>query len=379
MQVLAKRALYKALSSPFPHPQQIIISPSKCLQQQCSAGLYGGQYFLGSGMHQFLCTEVEKPQDSPTEAVKELYQKIVKSLESKTFPPNTWRDALLGKCKNAEDVKLAFEILEKLRIFKMACLWQPGNWPQQITSAVASASVRGNAPDIGLRTLWRHNYYGLTPSIAAAHSLLLYAKEKKNITLMRKILQTMEKNLLKPQPKTADIVLSICYDNQQWKLISIYAKQFLKDGLKLHRDAYDIWISTAAKLGNTLEVWKIQELRSLSGYKHTIPSAFSCAKAHLLKWQPKEAAEVIFQLSQDNQSELKKKDVSKELDLLVDKWPATVIFLRRRDRRKAISTELKQCISLMFNCLSNMGFNVPFNAEERYCSKSKKAIATLQS
>lgn len=327
----------------------------------------------------YLSTEAEilkegPIKEEPTEAVQELYLKIIDSVKAGAMPPKTWRDSLLKNCKNKEDLELAFEVLEKLRKFKTSKLWQSSNWSQQITLAVVSACIRANSPHLGLRTLQRHNVYGLTPCLGAAHSLLLYTKEQKNVSFVKEVLETMEKNFIKPEPTTADIIVSICNDTEHWSLMSNIAKKFIKNGVKLHPRAYDIWISSEANLGNTLKVWKIQELRLLFGLPHTIPSAFSCAKAYLLKCQPQEAAELILELNQEDLSDSKKKWVYEELQYLVDEWPAEVISRRDKSRRKALATELKDCISMMFNYLLTKGINLSLDVEERYCSKSTRSM-----
>lgn len=51
------------------------------------------------------------------ELVVELYQKMLKSLEARTMPPNAWLWSLIASCSNREDIKLLFEMLQKLRIF----------------------------------------------------------------------------------------------------------------------------------------------------------------------------------------------------------------------------------------------------------------------
>ncbi|KAH9328828.1 hypothetical protein KI387_000936, partial [Taxus chinensis] len=66
----------------------------------------------------------------------------------------------------------------------------------------------------------------------------------------------------------------------------------------------------------------------------------------------------------ENLSESKKTLVYEELELLVYKWPEMAISRRDKGRRKVLFTELKDCISMMFNCLSNTGFEVSLNVDE---------------
>lgn len=52
------------------------------------------------------------------EGVKELYDKIIESVVVKrTMAPNAWLWSLLENSKNREDIKLLFDVLEKLRRF----------------------------------------------------------------------------------------------------------------------------------------------------------------------------------------------------------------------------------------------------------------------
>ena len=51
------------------------------------------------------------------EAVVELYQKMLKSVEAETMPPNAWLWSMISSCSNKEDIKLLIQILQKLRVF----------------------------------------------------------------------------------------------------------------------------------------------------------------------------------------------------------------------------------------------------------------------
>lgn len=52
------------------------------------------------------------------EAVKELYDKMLKSVvDQRTAPPNAWLWSLIEKCANREDISLLFDILQNLRRF----------------------------------------------------------------------------------------------------------------------------------------------------------------------------------------------------------------------------------------------------------------------
>lgn len=41
----------------------------------------------------------------------------------------------------------------------------------------------------------------------------------------------------------------ICYDTNEWELISKYSKRFVRAGVKLRKTTFDIWMEFAAKRG----------------------------------------------------------------------------------------------------------------------------------
>lgn len=52
------------------------------------------------------------------EAVKELYDQMLQSaVVKRTMPPNAWLWSLIENCKNHDDIKLLFDILQNLRRF----------------------------------------------------------------------------------------------------------------------------------------------------------------------------------------------------------------------------------------------------------------------
>ncbi|KAF3773553.1 hypothetical protein EJ110_NYTH55088 [Nymphaea thermarum] len=263
------------------------------------------QAFCSTSVKASFSTEAKTDTATPSEAAQELYNKMLKSVEARTMPPNACLRAMFASCVNREDVKLLFGILQKLRIFRLSNLRIHDNFNSQYCMQIAEACARAGAVDLGLKVLWKHNVYGITPTIGSAHYLLLHAKEHNDAKAMVKILQVMKRNSLQFQPTTADIVFSICYNVGDWDLICKFAKKFIKSGIKLHRTAYDIWMEFAAKMGKMELIWEIEELRSKSGKQHTVPTAFACVKGYLLQHQPENAAATIHLLSQEFSARLK--------------------------------------------------------------------------
>ncbi|XP_031486646.1 uncharacterized protein LOC116255053 [Nymphaea colorata] len=322
------------------------------------------QAFCSTSVKASFSTEAKTVTATPSEAAQELYNKMLKSVEAGTMPPNAWLRAMFASCVNREDVKLLFGILQKLRIFRLSHLRIHDNFNSQYCMQIAEACARAGAVDLGLKVLWKHNVYGITPTIGSAHYLLLHAKEHNDAKAMVKILQVMKRNSLQFQPTTADIVFSICYNVGDWDLICKFAKKFIKSGIKLHRTAYDIWMDFAAKMGKMELIWEIEELRSKSGKKHTVPTAFACVKGYLLQHQPENAAVTIHLLSQ-NLPDAKKPLIQIELQKLVTEWISAVKEQQNKEERKEFSARLKSDITSMMEHLLSMGLELELNMEDK--------------
>ncbi|XP_030463159.1 uncharacterized protein LOC115682931 [Syzygium oleosum] len=304
-------------------------------------------------------------EEPPTETVKEMYDKIIESVNTKrTMAPNAWTWSMIENCKNGEDIKLLFGVLQNLRRFRLSNLRIHENFNCNLCREVTKACVRVRALDFGKKALWKHNVYGLTPTIGSANHVLQYAKEHKDATLMQEVMKLLKTNNLPLQPSTADIVFSICYNTDNWGLLTKYSKRFVKDGVKLHRAAFDIWMEFAAKVGDVESLWKIEKLRSESMKQHTVGSGFSCAKGFLLEGKPEEAATVIHVLNQ-SLPDAKRSSIKVELQKLVSEWPFEVIKRKKsEDDRKALAAVLKSGIPAMVSSLLNTGLEVKVNMEE---------------
>ncbi|KMS96144.1 hypothetical protein BVRB_001800 isoform A [Beta vulgaris subsp. vulgaris] len=296
--------------------------------------------------------------------VKEVYDRIVESIKVKrSAPPNAWLWSLTEKCKSRDDIKLLFDILQQLRVFRLSNLRIHDNFNCNLCQEVTKACVRAGSVDYGKKALWKHNVYGLTPTIGSANQLLSYAKAEKDVKLMVDIMCHLKKNNLLLQPATADIVFSICYDADNWELISKYSRRFVKAGVKLRKTTFDIWMEFASKRGDLESLWKIEKSRSDMYKQHTIKAGFSCAKGFLLEQKPDDAASVI-QIVNQNFCESKRQDIFDELQKLVSEWPAEVMRHQKQEDRKALIASLKADIPLMLNSLTNMGVKSSVNLED---------------
>ncbi|XP_066395462.1 uncharacterized protein [Miscanthus floridulus] len=297
-------------------------------------------------------------KDHPTEAVEEMYQKMLKSVEAKTMPPNAWLWSMIDSCSIEEDIKLLFQILQKLRVFRLSNLRISANFNENLCRKVTEACARVGAIDYGLKALWKHNVYGITPTIGSAHYLLQHAKEQNDTKLMENVIHVLLRNFLLLQPGTADIVFSICYNADRWDLLSKYAERFVKAGVKLHRAAFDIWMDFAAKVGDSQSIWNINSLRGRSVKHYTLASGFACAKGSLLDRKSENAAAMIILLYK-HLPDQKKPFVKDELEKLIAEWPTEVVKRQKKDNRKALEEALIKDIPTMVDCLTKSGLDIP--------------------
>ncbi|KAL3727495.1 hypothetical protein ACJRO7_032257 [Eucalyptus globulus] len=307
-------------------------------------------------------SEASAEMEEPT-TVKEMYDKILESVNTKrTIAPNAWTWSMIENCKNREDIRR----LSNLRIHDC-------NLCQEVTKA----SVRAMALHFGelylhklcakfknFKALWEHNVYGFNPTIGSANHLLQYAKEHKDATFMQEVMKLLKKNNLPLQPTTAHIVFSICDDADNWVLLTKYSKRFVKNGVNLHKAAFDIWMEFAAKVGDIESLWKTEKLRCESMKQHTVGSGFSCAKlGYLLEGKPEEAAAVIHVLNQ-SLPDAKRSSIRVELQKLVSEWLFEVIKRKKEDDCMALATSLKSNIPATVSSLLNTDLEVKLNMEQ---------------
>ncbi|KAK0607524.1 hypothetical protein LWI29_016205 [Acer saccharum] len=321
-------------------------------------------YSMMTSKASFSSETMSSVEGTPTETVKELSDKILESVNVKrTMSPNSWMWSLIENCKNHEDIKILFNVLENLRRFRLSNLRIHDNFNCNLCLEVTKACVRVGALDFAKKALWKHNMYGLTPSVGSAHHILLYAKDHKDTKLMAEVMKLLKVNGLPLQPGTADIVFRICYDTDDSELISKYAKRFVMAGVKLREPSFEIWMEFAAKIGDTESLWKIEKLRSESMKQHSLGTGFSCTKGFLLERKPGEAAAVI-QILNQTLSDAKKPGIMVELQKLVNEWPFEVIKRQKQEDKKALATALKSDIPAMVAALLSEGLKVNVNLDD---------------
>ncbi|KAK7264590.1 hypothetical protein RJT34_32199 [Clitoria ternatea] len=312
----------------------------------------------------FYSSGLDTVQQSPSEDVKEFYDKMLDSVNVKrSMPPNAWLWSMIANCKHHHDITLLFDILQNLRRFRLSNLRIHDNFNCNLCREVAKACVHAGAIDFGKKALWAHNVYGLTPSVASAHHLLLHAKNHNDTKLLVEVMKLLKRNNLPLQPGTADIVFSTCYSTDDWELIDKYSKMFVKAGVKLRQTSFDTWMKFAAKRGNTESLWKIEKLRSDSMKQHTLTTGFSCVKGLLLEHKPSDAVAIIQVLNQ-TLPDAKKSGIKDELQKLVSEWPSEVIKHQKEEDRKALAASLKSEIITLVTELLSMGLEAKVSLED---------------
>lgn len=296
-------------------------------------------------------------EGTATVTAKEIYDKMLESVEVKrSMPPNAWMWSLIENCKTYEDIQLLFGILKRLRIFRLSNLRIHDNYNSHLCQEVTKACVRAGALQFGKKTLWIHNVNGLTPSIASAHHLLAYAEDHNDIKLMAEVVTLIRRNKLPLQPGTADIVFRMCYNADDWELLSKYFKKFSKAGVKFRRTSFDTLMRFASKIGDVDCLWKFDRMRSETTKQHTLGSAFSRAKGLLLERKPEEAAAIIHEIYQAFPNS--KSDFTTEIQKMVNEWPGQVSKHQKEAHREEFDADLKSYISTMLSNLQNVGVEV---------------------
>ncbi|KAH0863089.1 hypothetical protein HID58_080300 [Brassica napus] len=281
----------------------------------------------------------------PTVTVKELHDKILESVNVKrSMPPNAWLWSLIESCQCQDDINLLFEVLQKLRRFRLSNLGIHDNFNSNLCQQVAKTCVRVGAIDSGKKALWKHNSYEL---------------EHKNSELMEEVMTLLKTNDLPLQPGTADLVFRICHDTDKWDLQGKYSKRFSKAGVKLRTTTFDVWMDFAANRG-TFDC-SIEEL-PVQGF--------------VIESKPEEAAAVIQLICQSLVLQRcvclslcihdKKSVVSTEFKKLVNEWPVEVIRRQAEEDKKALADSLKSVIPSMVNALLSSGLNVSMDLDELY-------------
>ncbi|XP_031739007.1 uncharacterized protein LOC101219378 isoform X2 [Cucumis sativus] len=299
-------------------------------------------------------------EETATVTAKELYDKMLESVEVKrSMPPNAWMWSLIQNCKTEEDIQLLFGILKRLRIFRLSNLRIHDNFNSHLCREVTKACVRAGALQFGKKTLWIHNLNGLTPSVASAHHLLAYAEEHNDLKLMGEVVALIRRNKLPLQPGTADIVFRICYNADNWALLSKYFKKFSKAGVNFRRTSFDTLMRFASKIGDVDCLWKFDRLRAETTKRHTLGTAFSRAKGLLLERKPEEAAAIIHEIYQVFSNS--KSDFMTEIQKMVNEWPSQVSEHQKEEHRKEFDADLNSYISTMLSNLQNVGAEVNVN------------------
>ncbi|CAI8597296.1 unnamed protein product [Vicia faba] len=331
---------------------------------QCNYHQVKSEPLIFSASKALYSSGVDNVEGTPTDAVKDLYDKMLESVNVKrSMPPNAWLWSMIANCKHHHDICLLFDILQNLRRFRLSNLRIHDNFNCNLCREVTKACVHAGALDFGKKALWKHNVYGLAPSVASAHHLLLFAKKNSDTKLLEEVMKLLKRNDLPLQPGTADIVFSICYNSDEWELINKYAKRFVMAGVKLRQTSFETWMKFAAKRGDTESLWKIEKLRSDSSKPHTLATGFSCAKGLLLERKPSDAVAIIQVLNQ-TLSDAKKSGMKDELQKLVSEWPLEVLKHKQEEERKTLAASLKSDILAMVNNLLDMGFEANVSLED---------------
>lgn len=317
--------------------------------------------FVADGVqHVSFCTDAGTRRinlEGCSQEVQDLHKKITNEMEGKRTVSLSLLRALLEQCKVPEDLALAFRVLHDYRLYRSSKAHVKRNFSENISALIALASLRTRTYNLGLKVLWKHNIYGLSPCLDAAHLFLSHAKQEKDLDLMQKTFKTMIDNSLTPTTQTADIVIRLCKDKEDFKLMFKLAQDFLENSVRLSSPVFDVLISTAANFGCVEEVFKAQKWREESGLEHTVASVFAVGKAHLLQGEPHAAVELISTHCQDITK------LNKYLIMLVRVWPSE-LGARKEEIHEDFFVTLKKSVVDLIEALSQKYHHLSIDAAE---------------
>ncbi|KAM3221992.1 hypothetical protein P3L10_021262 [Capsicum annuum] len=103
-------------------------------------------------------TEAGTIESSVTESVKELYDKMLKSvMDQRSAPPNAWLWSLIQSCPNREYANLLFDMLKRLRIFRLSNLRIHENFNCSLCQEITKTCVRVGVIDLEIMNLVKKN------------------------------------------------------------------------------------------------------------------------------------------------------------------------------------------------------------------------------
>lgn len=303
------------------------------------------------------------PHTDCSPELKILWERFTSEVQGKRTVPLVLVRNILEQSHSSEDVNLAFQTLHDYRVYRSSKARVKQSFNQNISSLAVSASLRSKSYGLGLKALWKHNIFGLSPTIENAHMFLSHARREKDMDLMKKTLRTMVKNLVLPTTQTADIVIRTCKDSGDLKSMFGLMNEFLQNGVVLNSAVFDILIATAANFGSLEKVFEAQKFREDAGLDHTMASAFAIAKAHILQGEPQTGADLILQRCKD------KVKVNKYLGMLVRAWPSELLSRKEQAQIEVddgFTEQLKDNVSLFAKTLSKDFRGVSIDAEQEF-------------
>ncbi|KAG0625841.1 hypothetical protein M758_2G083400 [Ceratodon purpureus] len=307
--------------------------------------------------------------DAGSPEVERVYKELNESIRQKRMPEASLLPSLLQNCGSPADVKLAFDVVDRLRRLKAVQGQQKTNYNKHMAQLMAEACIRSGDAQAALPTLMKRNVYGFTPSLDQAHLLLKHALGQKDTKLMLKVLRTMVASEVFPTPVSAELILRTCKDAGNTELLIQLAKEMRVNGVSLKKPLYDMLIATAANVGDVKAVHEVQEWREEHGMAQTTASAFALAKALVLDGKCEEAAKMIV----DHCTDAEKRGIY--LQIMVKVWPLQVGAKVEEGEKESFLEDLKKKVVAMSESLVQSGCNVPVDVNEDFAkgsgSKSK--------
>ncbi|KAG4942164.1 hypothetical protein JHK85_046810 [Glycine max] len=149
----------------------------------------------------FFSSGMDTVEATPSEDVKELYDKMLDSVKVKrSMPPNAWLWSMIANCKQQHDIRLLFDILQNLRRFRLSNLRIHDNFNCNLCREVAKACVHAGALDFGhTESLWKieklrsesMKQHTLITGFSCVKGLLLERKPSDAVAVIQVLNQTL--------------------------------------------------------------------------------------------------------------------------------------------------------------------------------------------
>ncbi|GBG79960.1 hypothetical protein CBR_g30222 [Chara braunii] len=304
--------------------------------------------------------QVELEKDESSSGAQKVHNDIWEVLGKGQLPSRQRFHAMLQQCSTPDDLDVAFMTTERLRVIR-AARRQMSNFGPGTSLLLMRACIRAGDLERAMTVLYRFNVWGLTPSLEAAHELLVHVARKGDLKMVQKVLRIMAKNGIYPVPETASIITRAFTGN--FPAAMKIAVEFEVNGVPLYPKTIDRCMMTSASYGNAQHVMELQKVREKRGVPASIKSGLALAQAHLLLGNVEQAANLIESFNMD------RKKLDHAIEKMVKRWPAYLQhYAAQGSTTQASLLELEKNLSALVEQLRSRNLEININVREDFAT-----------